>query len=527
MTLVLKKPVKALGRLIMGMVDRFLGSFQEVRPSLKWAELFNGGFKPVAPVQDIVLTVKSGKMPSDVSGAFMRVGPNITFWPPTKRTHVFDGDGMVHVVRIKGNAATYHCDYLETPRFLFEKKYGKEWFTRIGEFSGWPGLFKILTVVPSKGSLGCLDAKYEGTTANTAIGYTPEGKLWALNEAGVPFRFYLDKNGVPKSLGLDTLQGALKDNISAHPKFDQRTGETFFHSRELMKTFKVGRIFEGKLTHLVDIKSQMGGDGFHHDMFITENFVVIIDGSTRFGPKGVVKKKPLWTFEPEVKLRFGIYRRGSGEMTSDAFTWVEADEAAEIVHTMYAYDEGDKITLWAPVGYYEPGKDEGILGDLSQAKMKRFEIDTTQRKVKIENVSGGDKYSTEFPRTRDDRMGKRVSSGYSGLQEEGNEFGFIGILKWNFEAAGGGLDGVIHLPEGVIGGEPIFVPGSGGASSSDDTGYIAMFLWNKNTEESTFALFDAKTFSSTPVVELTVPRRVPLGFHAAWITEEQFQKQLM
>ena len=86
---------------------------------------------------------------------------------------------------------------------------------------------------------------------------------------------------------------------------------------------------------------------------------------------------------------------------------------------------------------------------------------------------------------------------------------------------------MIHLPDGVIGGEPIFIPSSGGASSGDDCGYISMFLWNQNTEESTFALFDAKTFSATPVVELAVPRRVPLGFHAAWITEEQFQKQLM
>ena len=160
---------------------------------------------------------------------------------------------------------------------------------------------------------------------------------------------------------------------------------------------------------MVDIKSQMLGDGFHHDLCITENFVVVIDGSTRFGPKGVVKKKPLWTFEPEAKLRFGIYKRSSGEMTAEAFTWIEADEAAEIVHMLYAYDEGDKIIMWAPAGYYTPDtieSDGKILGDLGQSKMKRFVIDVAQRKVQVENVSGGDKYFTEFPRIRDDRVGK-------------------------------------------------------------------------------------------------------------------------
>ena len=43
----------------------------------------------------------------------------------------------------------------------------------------------------------------------------------------------------------------------------------------------------------VDIKVQ----GFHHDMFITENYMVLVDGSTRFTPDGVVKGQPLWNFD--------------------------------------------------------------------------------------------------------------------------------------------------------------------------------------------------------------------------------------
>ena len=45
---------------------------------------------------------------------------------------------------------------METPRYLFEKEYGKEWFTRIGEFHGFAGLIKILaTVARSRKRAAC------------------------------------------------------------------------------------------------------------------------------------------------------------------------------------------------------------------------------------------------------------------------------------------------------------------------------------------------------------------------------------
>jgi len=67
---------------------------------------------------------------------------------------------------------------------------------------------------------------------------------------------------------------------------------------------------------------------------------------------------------------------------------------------------------------------------------------------------------------------------------------------------------------------------TGGVFGDDDRGYLGLILWNQRTQESTFAVYDAKTFLPTPIVELSIPRRVPIGFHAAWITEEQFQQQL-
>jgi carotenoid cleavage dioxygenase len=503
--------------------DRVLDSYQDVKASLRWADYFNGGFLPVDAVSNVPLTIRSGQMPENLSGAYMRVSPNPAYWPPRKRTHLFDGDGMMHCVRIVDGSATYSCAFLETPRFKFEQKYGTEWFIRIGEMTGLSGLAKILSAGKKVTLAGLEDWEASGT-ANTAIGFTPDGKLWALNEAGPPFRFCLTQEGIPRSLGFDTLLGTHKKFISAHPKMDQRTGEILFHGRMLATNeFYLGRALDGQVTDCISLKVE---PGWHHDMFITENFGIIVDGSLRFTPKECIAGKPLWQFQPDVKLRFGVFPRScfGSQPTEDDVIWIECDRAADLVHTFYAYDDDNVITLWAPMCEYLPdGPSGGVLGDVSLSRMIRFVIDVKTKSVTIHEVPGAELYFTDFPRIRDDRMGLKVSSGFSGLFETGVDLTVTGILKWDFNECR--LSGVIKFPDGVFGGEPVFFP-SGNNSSDDDDGYIGMILWNTNTEESTFVLYDAKSFSPTPVVELSSPRRVPMGFHAAWITEEQLQHQL-
>lgn len=499
--------------------DGMLDLLQDVSSSIGWAEKMNGAMVPVSPAENVKMTLKSGKVPEDLTGVYMRVGPNAQFWPPKKRTHAFDGDGMVHSVRISGGEASYHCRFMETPRYMFEKEMGSEWFIRVGEMSGLAGLLKMMTMAKKKQKLSGV-GEHETGTANTAVGYTPDGKLWALNESSAPFQFKLDEAGVPESLGFDTLQGTLKESISAHPKFDQKNGDILFHGRKMPEKFYAGKIVNGKLVERVDIDMPVAG--FHHDMFITENYMVMIDGAMSFTPQEAIKGKQLWMFDQARKLRFGIFDR-SKELTKANLQWIEADVAAEIVHTCYAYDHDGQIILWTPVSYYDADSKGTILGGLGTGHMRRVVIDVQGKSVKIQEVEGGQKFCTEFPRIRDDRVGcNGVRYGFSGLQTTEGDFDFRGLLKWDFQSCK--LDKVIHYPEGVVGGEPVFIPKSN--CQEDDDGYIGLLLWNEKTQESTFAAYDAKSFDATPVVEFLVHRRVPLGFHAAWITEQQFQQQL-
>lgn len=395
---------------------------------------------------------------------------------------------------------------------------------RLGEMTGFSGLGKAVLLSNRKRKLAGLEKWEDNSTANTAIGFTPDGKLWALMEAGPPFRFYLDKDGVPRSIGFDTLLDTHQRSISAHPKFDQRTGEIIFHGKDIgpKSDFFVGRAIDGKLVDCVSIKKK---NGFDHDLILTENYAIVIDGSLIFDVKDFIKQGFVWTFKPSAKLRFGVLPRScfGSELNAESFIWVEADIAGDIIHYLHGYDDNDTITIWAPMCWHDPEKDYGILRKNSRSKMRRFVIDVKKKSVEVQEVPGGEDYWTDFPRIRDDRVGLNVRCGFSGIFEEGPDFLLTGILKWDFESCR--LDSVIKFPDGVIGGEPVFFPSSK-PSGEDDDGYIGMFLWDTKLLQSTFAIFDAKSFSSTPVAELSIPCRVPLGFHAAWITEDQFQRQL-
>jgi len=304
--------------------------------------------------------------------------------------------------------------------------------------------------------------------------------------------------------------------VSAHPKYDYATNETFFHGHDLAKQrFYVGRIVDGRLADLVDLEVSMG---FHHDMFITKDYVVIIDGSMNFSPESVPKKLPIWNYDPQKKLRFGILPRAA-KFAAASFIWVEAGQSAEIVHTLFGQNDGTTIELWTPVVFHDPSaSNDSILGAAAGGKMHRIVIDVAARTARIHEVEGGNEFNTEFPRVRDDRVGLTARYGFSALQH-GNGFNFTGIIKWDFEAQK--RVGVIQFGHGVVGGEPVFIPHGDG----DDSGFISMFLWNLEKQTSTFVLYNATSFSSIPTVELGVPHRVPLGFHGWWVSQESLRMQ--
>ena len=54
-----------------------------------------------------------GEIPRDLNGTFFRAGPNPAF-EPEGRYHWFDGDGMVHAIKIEDGRASYRNRWVES-----------------------------------------------------------------------------------------------------------------------------------------------------------------------------------------------------------------------------------------------------------------------------------------------------------------------------------------------------------------------------------------------------------------------------
>ena len=69
-----------------------------------------GNFAPISSEQSYeVDEIIGGKVPQDISGVYLRNGPNPMYVLENKCHHWFDGDAMVHAIRIK-HGQLYYCN---------------------------------------------------------------------------------------------------------------------------------------------------------------------------------------------------------------------------------------------------------------------------------------------------------------------------------------------------------------------------------------------------------------------------------
>ena len=80
-----------------------------------------GNFAPVESENDAyLLTDITGKVPTDINGVYLRNGPNPLYIPSNGLQHWFDGDSMVHAIRIKDGTLQYCNKYTLTDKLIRE-----------------------------------------------------------------------------------------------------------------------------------------------------------------------------------------------------------------------------------------------------------------------------------------------------------------------------------------------------------------------------------------------------------------------
>jgi carotenoid cleavage dioxygenase len=137
-----------------------------------------------APIQEEIdvgsLEVVQGAIPPELTGVYLRNGPNCRFPPLGSYTYPLDGDGMLHAIELSDGQARYRNRYVRTPGLDVEERAGR---------ALWGGL--LTPVFPSKEEVGAELAGHFKDLPDVSI-IRHAGQYLALAESARPFRVTRD-----------------------------------------------------------------------------------------------------------------------------------------------------------------------------------------------------------------------------------------------------------------------------------------------------------------------------------------------
>jgi carotenoid cleavage dioxygenase len=472
----------------------------EVNPYLK------GNYGPIREEVEYDDLRVIGELPAAMDGMYVRTGPNPQF-DPLGQYHWFDGDGMLHGVRVANGRASYRNRYVESEAYKVEKEAGK---------ALWHGLMEM-----EKNFGNPHGMKNQG---NTALVWH-DGMLLTLMEGGDPHRI--------KVPGLETVGtydycGKLISSFTAHPKVDEVTGEMMFFGYNPMTApyvqySLVSKDGELKFTRPIDIPRGV----MMHDFAVTEHYTIFMDLPLTFSIERAMKGGPVLAFERELPARYGILPRHG---TNDDIKWFEMP-AHYVYHTANAWEDGDDIVLYgcrlestnvlqpAELPKNRNGDVEGGKAD-AMATLHRWRFNMAAGTYKEEQI---DDIATDFPRVSDARVGYGSRYSYNARfakKEPGHPPAFEGVNKYDLQT--GRMESHLYGDE-RFGGEPVFVPDPQGAD--EDSGWVVSYVYDEREGTSEMIVLDAKNIASAPVARVMIPARVPYGFHGAWIGSDRIANQ--
>jgi len=530
-------------------IDHWLCTFQvpNLKENLSTHRFLTGPYEPVQKIHTglPVHVVSKNPIPFDLHGVFIRNGPNPI--RNEKLYHWFDGHGMIHSIIIDPNtsrlSANYSNAYVPTSRFIADLRDQVEYFLNVGEFKGIIGLLKVLVIQPLliqvlywTGKIPTKDGMRLGQ-ANTHTMMLPDGRYLILHEASLPFEAKLSPNAIPVSGKYVDFNGQLNFPVSAHPRLVQSSNHSssfVFHcysgDPSQLKASNGSAVKYGELnTATNELKYYHGLKGlekvlpFMHDFIVTEKYLVffktsvLLDAAEAFFGK---KEGPpeIFKFFPDSNFSIAVVSRDPERSAN--VTWIDLPYPAVVVHTLNGWDmkEEGKITAWAPVGYTFDGT--LVKNNTNRYFMTEMIIDLKTASVSMDIISKD--YNVEFPRVRDECVGKPCRFGFSGVINQDDHFhGFVQVDTQD--------KSLCFTPyqwgeRKFIGGESVIIPKKGKKGS--DEVYIGSFVIDSTTGDNYFAVWDGQKCNGDAVVVFETPR-VPLGFHGNWITPELFSKHLL
>lgn len=433
---------------------------------------------PMTEERTITDLAVSGTIPPELDGRYLRIGPNPATEQNPAAYHWFTGDGMVHGVKLKGGRAEW---------------YRNRWI-RSNAVSA------ALGEEPAPGPRATSD------TVNTnVLGHA--GTTWALVEAG-GFPVRIDEE--LDTIAHDPFGGTLKGSFSAHPHLDPETGEMHAITYAGTNHETIWHVVvdkDGKVRREEPISVQHGPS--IHDCMITKNYVIILDLPVTFSMKTLLAgHKFPYAWNPEHKARVGLLPREGG---NDDVIWCDV-APAYVFHPANAYETADGKVILDVCAHADMFASSRQGPDSQSTPFERWTVDPAAKSVAREVI---DSDSQEFPRPNEALIGKPYRYAYTMALPKAGDPTFANntlLYKHDLEAR---TRQVHDFGEGRIPGEFVFVEKAG--AKAEDDGWLMGYVVDLDSQTTDLVILDAANFEGVPQAVVTIPHRVPPGFHGNWV----------
>ncbi|KAK9816287.1 hypothetical protein WJX74_006374 [Apatococcus lobatus] len=505
-------------------------SWLEGRPSQRANDRFlHENFGPVYDeLYEENLEVE-GELPAALNGAFARNGPN-PYFTPTGGYHWFDGDGMMHVVRIKDGKASYCNRFVNTLRLQQEKAAGHPVSIKIGDLRGTQSLFHVAGMT-ARGALNRDFSKVSTGTGNTALVFHAK-KLLALHEADCPYHMRILCDGILETMQRYTFEGQLKHSFTAHPKVDRESGHMFFFGYSSEKPHVQYSVADatGHITH--NVAFNLREPIMMHDFAVSQDYAIFLDVPLFFRPQEMISKDLStalpWQYHQEAGARIGLLPKYATDASQlrwfdlpgfFAFHTANAWQEGPLVHLyLAAFDKFD-LDFWNAGGRFPTADPKD-----GQAYLSEIILNTETGEASRHRVTAD---VGEFPGTAPHVSGRQNQFVYMPTNDDSKATAQSGAIKVDVLSSKQQVVGRISFGDRCFGGELVFVPRQQDISAlqGEDDGYLMTFVYDEPKQMSFFVVYDAHTFSSKPVARVPMPQRVPFGFHGMFLSEQQLQSQ--
>ncbi|KAL3498018.1 hypothetical protein ACH5RR_040750 [Cinchona calisaya] len=519
-----RKPVQpSLPTVFLNAVDDFINTFIDppIRPSVDPKYALSNNFAPVDELPPTECEVVEGSLPPCLDGAYFRNGPNPQFLPRGPY-HLFDGDGMLHSIKISRGKATLCSRYVKTYKYITERDTGSPVIPSV--FAG----FNSLTASAARGALagarmlaGQFNLANGFGLANTSLALFG-GSLYALCESDLPYSIKLAQNGDIETIGRHDFDGKLIISMTAHPKIDPETGEAFAFRYGPIPPFLTFFRIKSDGTKEPDVPIfSMTRPSFLHDFAITKNYAIFPEIQIVMNPLEMIAGGSTVGSDPGKVPRLGViprYAKDESEMQ-----WFDVP-GLNFIHAINAWDEdgGDSIVVVAPNILSVEHTLERM--DLIHASVEKIRIDLKTGMVWRHPVSTR---NLDFGVINPAYVGKKNKYVYAAVGDPMPKVS--GVVKLDVSVSEGDRRDCIVASRmygpGCYGGEPFFVAKeTNNPNADEDDGYVVSYVHDENTGVSRFIVMDAKSPNLEIVAAVKLPRRVPYGFHGLFVRESDLNK---